>query len=62
MRTKESGRAAQAARLMDSIPRPVPLINAGSAADQHPTQALLDIYTLQRSFEARGASTARSSA
>jgi aspartate carbamoyltransferase catalytic subunit len=54
MRTKESGRAAQAARLMDSIPRPVPVINAGSAADQHPTQALLDIYTLQRSFEDRG--------
>jgi aspartate carbamoyltransferase catalytic subunit len=54
MRTKESGRAAQAARLLDSIPRPVPVINAGSAADQHPTQALLDIYTLQRSFEDRG--------
>ena len=54
MRTKESGRAAQAARLMDSIPRPVPVINAGSGSDQHPTQALLDIYTLQRSFENRG--------
>jgi aspartate carbamoyltransferase catalytic subunit len=54
MRTKESGRAAQAARLMNSIPRPVPVINAGSGSDQHPTQALLDIYTLQRSFEDRG--------
>ena len=54
MRTKESGRAAQAARLMDGIPRPVPVINAGSGSDQHPTQALLDIYTLQRSFENRG--------
>ena len=51
MRTKESGRAAQAARLMNGIPRPVPVINAGSGSDQHPTQALLDIYTLQRSFE-----------
>ena len=30
MRTKESGRAAQAAKLMDGIPRPVPVINAGS--------------------------------
>ncbi len=54
MRTKEAGRAAQAARLMDGIPRPVPVINAGSGSDQHPTQALLDIYTLARSFEERG--------
>jgi aspartate carbamoyltransferase catalytic subunit len=54
MRTKESGRAAQAARLMDGIPRPVPVINGGSGSDQHPTQALLDIYTLARSFEAHG--------
>ena len=54
MRTKEPGRAAQAAQLMDGIPRPVPVINAGSGSDQHPTQALLDIYTLARSFEDRG--------
>jgi aspartate carbamoyltransferase catalytic subunit len=54
MRTKESGRAAQAARLMNSIPRPVPVINAGSGSDQHPTQALLDIYTLARSFGESG--------
>lgn len=54
MRTKESGRAAQAAKLMDGIQRPVPVINAGSGSDQHPTQALLDIYTLARSFEDRG--------
>jgi aspartate carbamoyltransferase catalytic subunit len=54
MRTWESGRAAQAARLMDTIPRPVPIINAGSGSDQHPTQALLDIYTLDRSFAERG--------
>jgi aspartate carbamoyltransferase catalytic subunit len=39
---------------MNGIPRPVPVINAGSGSDQHPTQALLDIYTLQRSFEAQG--------
>jgi len=29
-------------------------MNAGSGKDQHPTQALLDVYTLQRSFEERG--------
>ncbi len=54
MRTREPGRAAQAAGLMDTIGRPVPVLNAGSGADQHPTQALLDIYTLARSFEERG--------
>jgi aspartate carbamoyltransferase catalytic subunit len=54
MRAWEAGRAAQAARLMDTIPRPIPVINAGSGSDQHPTQALLDIYTLERSFAERG--------
>lgn len=54
MRTPEGGKAARAAELMDSIPRPVPVINAGSGPDQHPTQALLDIYTLERSLEERG--------
>jgi aspartate carbamoyltransferase catalytic subunit len=39
---------------MNGIPRPVPVINAGSGSDQHPTQALLDIYTLQRSLEEQG--------
>jgi aspartate carbamoyltransferase catalytic subunit len=51
MRTPQTGYAARAAELMDSIPRNVPVINAGSGKDQHPTQALLDIYTLERSFE-----------
>ena len=54
MRTHEPGMAAQSAALMDRIERPVPIVNAGSGKDQHPTQALLDIYTLERSFEHRG--------
>jgi aspartate carbamoyltransferase catalytic subunit len=54
MRARQPGRAAYAARLMDAIDRPVPIINAGSGSDQHPTQALLDIYTLDRSFSQRG--------
>ena len=54
MRTPEAGYAARAAALMDAIPRPVPIVNAGSGKDQHPTQALLDIYTLERSFERSG--------
>jgi aspartate carbamoyltransferase catalytic subunit len=32
----------------------VPIVNAGSGADEHPTQALLDIYTLQRTFQFTG--------
>ena len=54
MRSGEPGLAARAARMMDSIARPVPIVNAGSGPDQHPTQALLDIYTLERSFAGRG--------
>ena len=54
MRTKEEGLAESAADLFDHIKRRVPIINAGSGKDQHPTQALLDIYTLERSFAHRG--------
>ena len=54
MRTRGEGMAAQSAALMDRIERPVPIINAGGGQDQHPTQALLDVYTLERSFESRG--------
>jgi aspartate carbamoyltransferase catalytic subunit len=43
MRHFESG-ASQAA----SAVSPVPVINAGDGAGQHPTQALLDMYTIQR--------------
>lgn len=34
--------------------RPIPVINGGSGSDQHPTQAILDVYTLQRSFANQG--------
>jgi aspartate carbamoyltransferase catalytic subunit len=54
MRTKESGLAERMAWMLSNTERPVPIVNAGSGRDQHPSQALLDIYTLQRSFEARG--------
>ena len=40
--------AERAAWLMNNYSnRPVPVINGGSGSDQHPTQAILDIYTLQ---------------
>lgn len=31
--------------------RSVPIINAGAGSDEHPTQALLDMYTIYRSFD-----------
>lgn len=54
MRTPERGLAGRAAAMMDKISRPIPIVNAGSGPDQHPTQALLDIYTLERSFAGHG--------
>ena len=46
--------AERIAWLLSNSNRAIPVINAGSGKDQHPTQALLDIYTLSRSFHARG--------
>ncbi|UCC66946.1 MAG: aspartate carbamoyltransferase [Deltaproteobacteria bacterium] len=54
MRHPQAGFAERIAFLLHQIGRPVPVINAGSGKDQHPTQALLDIYTLHRSFENYG--------
>ncbi len=54
MRSQMGGLAERMAWLLSNTERPVPMINAGSGKDQHPTQALLDVYTLQRSFEKRG--------
>jgi aspartate carbamoyltransferase catalytic subunit len=54
MRHPMEGFAERVAWMLSNTDRPVPVINAGSGKDQHPTQALLDIYTLQRSFEKRG--------
>ncbi|MES9903598.1 MAG: aspartate carbamoyltransferase [Sedimenticola sp.] len=50
MRSPEAGLCERIAEFLDTTPRPVPIINAGSGPDEHPSQALLDIYTLQRSF------------
>jgi len=54
MRSPEAGLAARIAELLDETPRRVPIINGGSGKDEHPTQALLDVYTLRRSFEDKG--------
>jgi aspartate carbamoyltransferase catalytic subunit len=54
MRSPIARLAESCAYLMNDLEatgsRSVPIVNAGSGADEHPTQALLDIYTLQRSF------------
>jgi aspartate carbamoyltransferase catalytic subunit len=42
MRHNEIGAAARAAKVS-----PVPMINAGDGSGQHPTQALLDVYTIK---------------
>jgi len=54
MRHPTGGFAERIAWVLSNSTRPIPLVNAGSGKDQHPTQALLDIYTLQRSFESLG--------
>jgi len=54
MRSPVQGLAEKMAWELSNSSRPVPILNAGSGKDQHPTQALLDIYTLVRSFEEKG--------
>lgn len=43
LRHPEAGASERAARVSD-----IPIINAGDGVGQHPTQALLDLYTIQR--------------
>jgi aspartate carbamoyltransferase catalytic subunit len=45
MRTKQAGDAKKAAAVSK-----IPIINAGDGAGQHPTQALLDLYTIHQKF------------
>ena len=54
MRSPARGLAERMAWVLGTSERNIPIINAGSGKDQHPTQALLDIYTLVRSFETQG--------
>jgi aspartate carbamoyltransferase catalytic subunit len=55
MRDARPNTAERAAWLLNTFTnRPLPVINGGSGSDQHPTQAVLDVYTLQKSFERQG--------
>ncbi len=51
MRHPDRGAAELAAYEMNMADRRIPVFNGGSGQDQHPTQALLDIYTLQKSLD-----------
>ena len=55
MRSQISNYAECCAYLMNDLEnqerRSVPIINAGAGSDEHPTQALLDMYTIIRSFD-----------
>jgi aspartate carbamoyltransferase catalytic subunit len=53
-RHPEAGFAEKTSWVLNQTERPVPVLNGGSGPDQHPTQALLDIYTLEREFESIG--------
>jgi aspartate carbamoyltransferase catalytic subunit len=46
--------AARAAWALATSSRPIPVITGGSGRTEHPTQALLDIYTLARAYRDRG--------
>jgi aspartate carbamoyltransferase catalytic subunit len=39
---------------LNQTEHPVPVLNGGSGPDQHPTRALLNIYTLEREFRTIG--------
>ena len=55
MRSQISDYAECCAYLMNDLERnqnrSVPIINAGAGSDEHPTQALLDAYTITRTFD-----------
>ena len=50
MRHPDKQMVALAAWVLNKSSRRIPVINGGSGEDQHPTQALVDIYTLNRAF------------
>ena len=55
MRSQISNFAECCAYLMSDLERQerrsVPIVNAGAGSDEHPTQALLDMYTIVRTFD-----------
>ena len=51
IRHKEVGAAERAAAIVDKFGYKTTIMNAGDGTGQHPTQALLDLYTIKRELE-----------
>ncbi|MFC1582093.1 aspartate carbamoyltransferase [Planctomycetota bacterium] len=54
MRNSDNDAALKAVAALQDHSHTVPVVNAGSGTSEHPTQALLDIYTLMREFKELG--------
>lgn len=50
IRHYEEGSALRAAKILEEFNYPTAVINAGDGPGQHPTQALLDLYTIKKEF------------
>lgn len=53
IRHSEDDIAEKAAWMFNRSDKPIPIINAGSGPVEHPTQALLDAYTIHRAFKGK---------
>jgi len=53
MRHPDERAVEKGAWVLNKSDRRIPIINGGSGKDQHPTQALTDIYTLYKSFDGK---------
>ena len=53
IRHREDYIAEKAAWMFNNSEKPIPVINAGSGPVEHPTQSLLDAYTIYRAFKGR---------
>lgn len=51
LRHNETGGADRAAAIVDKFDYPVSIVNAGDGKGQHPTQALLDLYTIYSKYK-----------
>jgi len=51
VRHREDNIAEKAAWMFNNSDKPIPVINAGSGPIEHPTQALLDVYTMHRAYK-----------
>ena len=51
LRHNETGGADRAAAVVDKFNYPVSIVNAGDGKGQHPTQALLDLYTIYSKYK-----------